>query len=178
MQRERRTGGFADAMRSLVLCAFLLAGCGSGGAGNQSERAADREADRAVEQAVQTATVTGLYEGGSGAQRSQLCIVDRATGDSRFGLVLWGSGEASCSGAGAAVRQGATLRLAMEGDQPCTVEGRIEGANVTFAAALPPGCAYYCGARASMAGARFVKVGGTAEDAMRARDLVGDPLCG
>ncbi len=168
----------ARPMRYLLLSGFLLAGCGAGHAGNQAERAADEEADRAVKQAVQTSTLTGLYEGGSGPRRSQLCVVERGTGDSRFGLVVWGAGEASCSGVGAAVRDGPVLRLAMEGDAPCTVVGRIEGADVTFAGTVAQGCAYYCGAGASMDGATVVKVGGTAEDAMRGRDLVGDPLCG
>jgi len=165
-------------MRYLLPSALLLAACGAGQGGNQAERAVEKEADRAVKQAVQTATLTGLYEGGSGPQRSQLCIVERGTGDSRFGLVLRSGGEASCSGAGAAVRDGAVLRLAMKGDQPCTIVGRIEGVNVTFATTVAQACAYYCGAGASIAGAVFVKVGGTAGDAMRARDLVDDPLCG
>ncbi|MDQ4086779.1 MAG: hypothetical protein M3177_02000 [Pseudomonadota bacterium] len=157
-------------MRSLLLLPLLLAGCGTGAVGNR--------ADEAVATAVQTATLTGLYEGGGGSQRSQLCIVEHATGDSRFGLVHRGAGDASCSGAGSAVRQDSVLRLTMEGDEPCVVEAAIEGGRVTFPAAAAPGCAYYCGAGANLAGAVFEKVGGTSQDAARARDLVGDPLCG
>ena len=149
---------------------LLLCACGTGGV---TERA-----DNAVQAAVQTANLTGLYEGGAERRPSQMCIVDRGSGNSRFGLVVHGAGEASCSGAGSAVRTGEVLRLTMTGDEQCTIEARIAGAQVTFPASVPEGCAYYCGAGASLAGAELVKTGGEADDAMRARDLVGDPLCG
>jgi hypothetical protein len=42
---------------------------------------------------------------------------------------------------------------------------------------VPDGCAYYCGARARLTGARFAQVGTGREDAAKAKDLVGDPLC-
>ncbi|HWT12632.1 MAG TPA: hypothetical protein VN231_07755 [Allosphingosinicella sp.] len=164
-------------MRALFPIALLLAGCGTG-AGTGNSDGAGNGADEAVRAAVQTATLTGLYEGGAGPRRNQLCIVDRAAGDARFGLVLWGRSDSSCSGAGAAVREGALLRLAMEGDGSCEVAAAIEGGRVVFPAVVPAGCSYYCGGGATLAGAAFDKVGGTAEDALRASDLVGDPLCG
>jgi hypothetical protein len=157
----------------LLSATLLLAACGTGeGTANDAGAAGARAA------AVQTAELVGLYEGGPGPQRSQLCIIDRATGDSRFGLVVWGAELHSCSGEGQAVRTGDTLRLAMDGDETCVIDARIEDGRVTLPGELPEGCAYYCGARARMTGATFEKVGGTAEDAMRATDLVGDPLCG
>ena len=127
--------------------------------------------------AVQTANLTGLYEGGAEARRNQMCVIDRGSGDARFGLVVWGAGENGCSGSGAAVRQGDALRLTMSGDEACTIQARIEGTRVTFPAQLPPGCSYYCGRGAALAGVTLNKTGGTAEDAMRAVDLVGDRLC-
>jgi hypothetical protein len=66
----------------------------------------------------------------------------------------------------------------MTGDEQCVIEARIDGTRVTMPQTLPAGCAYYCGAGARMTGAAFDKTGGTAEDAMRAIDLVGDRLCG
>jgi len=128
-------------------------------------------------QAVQTATLTGLYEGGAAGSRSQICMIDRGTGDTRFGIVLRGPGSESCSGNGSAVRQGNVLRLTMTGDEACTIEARIEGARISIPAATAPGCAYYCSRGARFAGAGFDKTGGTAQDAMRAEDLVGDRLC-
>lgn len=161
-------------MRRLApFAALLLAACGT-----QAPDAGNQSAPDPGKAAVQTAELTGLYEGGPAERRNQLCIVDRAAGDSRFGLVVWGANDHSCSGAGQAVREGDILRLAMAGDEQCTIEARIENGNVTLPEALPEGCAYYCGARAQMAGATFEKTGGTAEDAMRATDLVGEPLCG
>ena len=148
---------------------LLLCACGTGGV--------TETADNAVQAAVQTANLTGLYESRS-QPPSQMCIVDRGSGNARFGVVVQGAGEASCSGAGAAVRRGDMLRLTMAGDEECVLEARIAGAQVTFPASVPEGCAYYCGAGATLAGADLVKTGGDAQDAMRAQDLVGDPLCG
>jgi hypothetical protein len=126
---------------------------------------------------VQTARLTGLYESAPAARRNQMCVIEREEGQARFGLVVWGAGSEGCSGAGTAVRQGQTLRLTMSGDEACTIEARIEGTRVAFPPSLPAGCAYYCSRGARFAGAAFDKTGGTAEDAMRAEDLVGDRLC-
>jgi hypothetical protein len=172
-------------MRPILLCLALLGGCGAVGdrsprdraAGNESA-AADAEAgEEAAESAVQTATLTGRYEGGTGAERSQLCIIDRGTGNSRFGLVLR-TGAGTCSGAGRALRQDRRLTLDMAGDQACRIDATIDGRRVAFPAGDPAGCAYYCAPGAALTNATFDKVGGSAEDAMQARDLVGDPLCG
>jgi hypothetical protein len=70
------------------------------------------------------------------------------------------------------------LRLTMGGDERCMIPARITAGEVRFPGSLEPGCAYYCAAGASLAGEMLDKTGGTAEDAMRATDLAGDPLCG
>jgi hypothetical protein len=75
------------------------------------------------------------------------------------------------------VRDGARLRLRMAGDEACEVEARIDGGTVTLADTIPEGCSYYCGARARFEGAVLTRRGTSAEDAMKAKDLVGDPLC-
>ena len=153
---------------------LLLAGCQDSGseAGNAAE--ASRSASSA---AVATAGLTGLFEGGAGSPRNQLCILDRGAGNAKFGLVVWGANQHSCSGSGSAVREGSRLSLAMAGDSTCVIEASIEGERVTLPAKLPEGCAYYCGARARMEGAAFTRTGSSAADAMRATDLVGEPLC-
>lgn len=158
-------------MKRTLLALMLVAGCGAGGdqAGNA--------ANQAVAQAVQTAGLTGLYEGGAVGRPNQMCVIDRGAGNARFGLVVWGANLHSCSGAGSVVREGDTLRLAMAGDEACTIEARIDGGTVTLPASVPEGCAYYCGAQASLGNASFTKRGDTAEDAMKAVDLVGEPLC-
>jgi len=126
---------------------------------------------------VQTASLTGLYESGPAERRNQICVIERPAREARFGIVVWGAGSEGCSGAGTAVRQGNSLRLTMSGDEACTIAARIDGTRVAFSADLPPGCAYYCSRGARLAGAAFDKTGGTAEDALRAQDLVGDRLC-
>jgi hypothetical protein len=128
-------------------------------------------------QAVQTATLTGLYESGAPGHRSQMCVIEGGAQGTRFGIVHWGAGSESCSGDGTIARQGDVLRLTMAGDEPCTIEARIEGGRVSFPPTLPAGCAYYCSRGARFAGASFDKTGGTAQDAMRAEDLAGDRLC-
>ncbi len=179
-------GVVADEMRSgLAILPLLLCDCGSqdslsnsganstGAAATTSESAGSTPETAAP---VQTATLTGLYESGPNERRDQMCVIEEG-GRARFGVVVWGAGSEGCSGAGTAARQGETLRLTMGGDEACAIDARIEGTRVTFPAALPPGCAYYCSSGAHFAGAAFDKTGGTAEDAMRAQDLAGDRIC-
>lgn len=162
-------------MRKALCLAFCLAACGqSDGNGGRADRSGRPDAPRAP---VQTATLTGLYESG-GARPSQVCIVEQGGGGGRFGLVTREGDRPGCSGAGTAVRAGDRLRLTMDGESACAIEARIREGEVAFPAAVPPGCSYYCAPGAPLAGLAFVKVGGTREDALRARDLVGDPLCG
>jgi hypothetical protein len=102
-----------------------------------------------------------------------MCIVEKG-GDSQFGLLVWGGNQHSCSGAGRAVRQGDRLTLTMTGDETCTIDATLRDGVVTLPKTLPLGCAYYCGARASLAGAGFTRAG---DDVKKATDIAGDPLC-
>lgn len=157
----------------LLVCALLTAcGGGGGGAGPGNETASGRSSGT-----VQTDSLTGLYEARvGGMERGRMCMVAAASGAASFALVTETPGG-SCAGAGEAARSGETLRLTMAGDQACVIDARIAGTTVTFPAKVAPGCAYYCGAGASLAGGTFEKTGGSEEDAMRATDLAGDPLC-
>jgi hypothetical protein len=154
-------------MRQVWMALVLVAGCGAGG--DQANNAADP---------IQTAGLTGLYESGPPGRPNQICVIDQGTGSAQFGLVVWGANLHSCSGAGSIVQDGPRLKLAMTGDQSCTIEARIENGAVTLPQDVPEGCAYYCGAQARLGGASFAKKGGTAQDALKAKDLVGEPLCG
>lgn len=161
-------------MRAIVLALFAVAACsGEGEPGNQAggNAAASGQTPGAL-------TLTGLYEGGEGERRDQMCIVPGEGTGERFGLVVWGTDMNSCSGTGIATRAGGTLRLAMAGDEACVIEAAIDGDAITLPSRLPSGCAYYCGANASMTGARLVQTGRTVADAGKATDLVGEPMCG
>lgn len=164
-------------MRRLCLGLCLLA-AGCGGAGDRSagepvdipEPAANRVAP------VQTETLTGRYAGAADRAGDRMCIVEGAGGQARFGLVV-GSPDGICSGSGRAVRGAGQLTLEMAGDSACRIVAGIDDGRVVFPPTVQGGCSYYCAHGATMAGALFDKVGGTREDAMQARDLVGDPLC-
>lgn len=121
--------------------------------------------------------LTGLYEGKSGETTNQLCMIASGPDRARFGLVVWGTNLHSCSGAGDAVRTGDRLLLAMSGDSACRIEARLSDGKVELAAPIPAGCSYYCGARARLDGASFTRVGTTKDEALKAKDLAGDPLC-
>ena len=154
-------------MKRVLIALLLVAGCSDG----------DQPADEsAVAGGIDTTTLAGLYEGGDAARPNQMCIFSEGEVD-RFGIVVWGADMHSCSGAGEAVREGASLRLAMAGDESCTIEATIVDGKVTLPTTVPEGCSYYCGAKAQLGSASFAKVGDTAEDALKARDLVGEPLC-
>ena len=159
-------------MKAAVLLLIpLVAACGSG---DRNETAA-----RDSREPVQLADLTGLYEArGGGEQSARMCMVSAQSGETSFGIVTETPGGASCGGAGKAVREGDVLRLTMGGDEACVIEAQIAGTQVTLPSSLAEGCAYYCGPGATLAGTVFEKIGGTAEDAMRALDLAGDPLCG
>jgi hypothetical protein len=162
---------------------LLLAACGRDSApdGNQATPdsrgpAASKPGSGSSSPAEAQARLTGLYEGGSGAQKNQMCIVEKG-GRAEFGLLVWGGNMHSCSGAGRAVRKGERLTLTMTGDETCTIDATYRDGTVTLPATLPLGCAYYCGARASLAGARFTRSGSSQSDVKKATDIAGDPLC-
>ena len=164
-------------MRWLCLGLCLLAGA-CGGAGDRSAGEAVEVVEPAPEAApaVQTATLTGLYEGEAAASGHRLCIVEGPGGQARFGLVVTGA-AGNCSGTGRASAQAGQLTLDMAGDSACRIVAGIDDGRVVFPPTVQGGCAYYCAPGATMAGALFDKTGGAREDAMRAQDLVGDPLC-
>ena len=161
--------------RAILLLVPLLAACGRGG-GDETAGPASRE--RGQQARVQIADLTGLYQArGEGGQRGRMCMISAKSGATAFGSVTEAPGG-SCGGAGEAVRKGNLLRLTMGGDEQCVIEARIAGTQVSLPPGLPQGCAYYCGPGATLAGSAFEKTGGAEEDAMRAMDLAGDPLCG
>lgn len=167
-------------MKKPLFIPLLLLGACSGGneAPEPKETAAVAPRGSAPAAAAGEATsLTGLYQSGPAGQPNQMCIIERPGEAARFGLVVWGENLHSCSGLGQAERSGDVLRLKMTGDEACTIEARITGGTISLPDAIPEGCAYYCGARARLAGAEFARAGTTAEAALQAKDLVGDPLC-
>jgi hypothetical protein len=163
-------------MKRALIALALLGGCGGGEPGDDS--ASNAAAPGAAGQEADGNRLTGLYEGGTSARPNQLCMIEGESGEARFGIVVWGANDHSCSGAGEATRKDGKLVLAMAGDESCRIEASIEGGTLSLPATLPEGCAYYCGARAQFGAARFSRRGGSEADAMRATDLAGDPLCG
>jgi hypothetical protein len=170
-------------MKKSLLILFLLAACGrddpaadNGAAPESGGPSSSKAAPAGQAPAAGGGTLAGLYEGGSGAQKNQMCIVEKGR-EAQFGLLVWGGNQHSCSGAGRAVRRGDRLTLTMTGDETCTIEAGLKNGVVTLPTTLPLGCAYYCGARASFAGASFRKSGSSEADVKKATDIAGDPLC-
>ena len=166
-------------MKYLLPILLVLAGCGRGDPppDNGAVPAAGAPGpESARPKGAAPERLTGLYEGAAGAQKNQLCIVEKGAG-AQFGLIVWGGNLHSCSGAGEAVRSGERLTLRMTGDEACAIDATLKDGTVTLPATLPAGCAYYCGARASLAGARFARTGTSEADAGKATDIAGDPLC-
>lgn len=161
-----------QAMRILAV-ALVLTGCSKGGGEGANEAAPGATASSPAGPGF---TLTGLYEREGAGPTNQMCIIEKA-GALHFGLVVWGGGMHSCSGTGTVTRDGARLRFSMAGDEACAIDAVVSGTTITLPAAIPDGCAYYCGARASLANARFTQKGTTERDAARAKDLVGESLC-
>ena len=166
--------------RSLALLA-LLAGCGA--ADRPANRQAAISSNGAAPAAVAEPThpsdapgLAGLYQSGNPAQPNQMCIADK--GDStQFGLTIWGPSMAACAGAGLAKRDGDRLTLTMTGDSACVLTAEIRGGTIILPTQLPAGCAYYCGPKASMAGAALTLKEAGPAGAAKAKDVAGDPLC-
>ena len=130
-------------MRTILIALLMLAGCrGSEEQANQPAQTATPQKEKSRPQPAGLSTLTGLYEGGNVQRPDQLCITEGKGGANRFGLVVWGGNDHSCSGSGTVSRRGNTLRLTMLGDSSCTIEAPVSGATVTLPAALPQGCAY------------------------------------
>lgn len=176
-------------MRKSLLGLILVAGCGADDqpAGNAAAASSAVQAPGAAPSAggrppaPGLGRLTGLYEGGKALQPNQtdqLCMIDKDEDSTQFALVVWGRNMQSCSGSGRAVRDGSNLRLEMAGDETCAIDAKIAGTTITLPDSLPAGCSYYCGAQARMTGASFTRSGTTREDALKARDLGGDALCG
>lgn len=169
-------------MKKILLTLLFLAGCGRGDepandlAAPESRAPAAADSKAPAEARAADARLTGLYEGGTGPQKNQLCILEKGK-DAQFGLLVWGGNLHSCSGAGQAIRAGERLTLKMTGDETCTIEAILKDGAVTLPRTLPAGCAYYCAARATFAGARFTRSGASAAEAKKATDIAGDPLC-
>jgi len=168
-------------MKKILILLGLLAACSSqqepGRDGNQMAPAAAQKQSVPAAEPSRIATLTGLYEGGSAAQPNRMCIVEGKGDSRRFGLVVWGGNLHSCSGSGTVTREGGKLRLAMAGDSACTMEATISGKTVKLPDAVPSGCSYYCGARATLGGAELTQKGTTKAAALEAKDLIGESLC-
>jgi hypothetical protein len=167
-------------MKMLLIALLILAGCSRGeeqGGGNASGQGSAGTSAAAPGSPGRIGTLMGLYEGGDVDPKNQLCMVENEGETPRFGLVVWGSNQHSCSGSGTAERSGDRLALKMAGDEACTIEARISGKSILLPGSVPDGCAYYCGANARLTAARFDQVGTGRDDAAKAKDLVGDPLC-
>jgi hypothetical protein len=164
-------------MKKLLIPLALLAACSPQGEEGGGNAAAPAGQAAKPTQPPRLGTLIGLYEGGAGRSKNQMCVVEGKNGEARFGLVVWGGNMHSCSGAGTLDRVGDKLRLAMAGDSACTIEATISGKTIRLPDQAPEGCAYYCGARAKLGGAELTQAGTSEADAMKAKDLVGDPLC-
>jgi hypothetical protein len=171
-------------MKKLLVAALLLSSCSGSddpeqkNGGNRAAPVVENPGTRPASGAPQAlTTLTGLYEGSGREPRHQMCVVEGKGGDRRFGLIVWGGNQHSCSGSGTLTRTGNRLRLAMTGDSACTIEASISGKTIKLPETVPQGCAYYCGQRATLGGAELTQQGTTEQAAMRAKDLVGEPLC-
>lgn len=165
-------------MKKLLIALVILSGC-SQGEEQANQAAPDKTGSGAASKAKpgEIRTLMGLYEGGDVEPKNQLCMVENEGEQTRFGMVVWGANQHSCSGSGSAVRTGDKLQLKMAGDEACTIDASIKGASIHLSETVPEGCAYYCGARARLTAVRFDKVEDGREAAAKATDLVGDPLC-
>lgn len=170
-------------MNKSLIALALVAGCGGSGnspsrqsqPGGQASGVAPKTA--AVDETRADGALTGLWQSGAGTRPNQMCILE-TKGKAQFGITLWGPNLRACSGAGTVTRTGDRVTLAMAGDSPCTLDATLKGGTITLSTDVPAGCAYYCGAGASFAGASLMQQGARRSDALKAKDVAGEALCG
>ena len=151
---------------SLLLTLLLVGGCQKGGESESKVVSRPRAAT-----AERITELTGRYEAPGAASR--LCIVD-----SRCAHVIGSPARATCSGSGRIARDTSGIRLTMQGDSSCSFVARISGRSLVFPASVPSGCSYYCSAGAALDGVRIAQLGAGRTEAMKAKDPVGEALCG
>lgn len=166
-------------MKKSLIALALVAGCGASSESESGGNAAGNavQATAATDEVVVPDSLTGLWQSGGGTRPNQMCVLEKK-GKAQFGITLWGANLRACSGAGTATRSGEHVRFVMAGDSPCTLDATVKGGVVTFVGNVPAGCAYYCGAGASFAGASLAREGSTRADALKAKDIADEPLCG
>lgn len=165
-------------MRLLLLASLILAACGdnSPDVGKGRKTGAKPAAQAA---APSNSDLLGLYERRrENGETDRMCVVAGPDGGARFGLVAGGQGGRSCSGSGTVRAVQGRARIAMTGDRACSFDARIEGRSLVFPDTVPAGCSYYCAAGARLGQVTLARTGTSRADAMKALDLVGDPLCG
>ena len=141
----------------LLVLAFTLAACG------QSEEPADAQAQSSAAPGAAALTVY------AGAGRNRLCLEQRA---SRAAFITYGEGDTNCTARGNLEREGSTATLVPDGDESCRIAFAANGDSVTLGP-VSPSCSYYCGPKASFAGAEFRRT----NDQQPVTDLAGAPLC-
>ena len=162
-------------MRSVLIAALLLAGCG--------DRAVDAQADSPGARLESAAREAGLVSAGEkpslvgswGRDTDRLCVVPGSGGDYRIGAVVdYGEGQ-SCAAAGTATRSGATLDVRFG---TCRFAARIDDDRIIFPAELPAACERVCAGRASLAAVTVDRVSPSIAEASTLRLGTGRPLCG
>ena len=103
--------------------------------------------------------------------RDGLCLAGE--GDAfRAGVIAYGEGNANCSLAGSAAREGERLVITPRGEGACRVEIILKG-DTAVIGSRSPACAYYCGPGADYSGRTLQR----SDAGRKVVDLAGDPLC-
>jgi hypothetical protein len=161
-----------------ILLVLALASCGGDDEPEGNGAAGRRWLPRPPwpQRPARLGTLTGLYRSDPGPSLSRLCILP-ARRSARFGIVVSAGGGQSCSGSGRVTRDAGGLRFSMAGESACTFHASVSGRTIIITPDVSAGCSYYCGSGARLVGARLTQTSTRRTDAMKATDLVGEPLC-
>lgn len=151
-------------MRALLIPTLLLtAACGE-----RADKAPPK--DPAAPQAASSAAATGDRQV-FGRGRDRLCLAGEG---GQAGVIVYGSGDTNCFARGRMTPgAGGALQFAPVGDDRCRILLQSEGGQEFVVASASPGCSYYCGPGASLAGKSFVRM----DKNTPVTDIAGDPLC-
>ncbi|WP_331041764.1 hypothetical protein [Sphingomonas sp.] len=156
------------------MLALVLSACGP-----QQRSSASNDAGAGLEAAASAAGLIadpgGSLVGAWARDSDRVCIVPRADGTTRIGVVVdYGDGQA-CAASGIVQRSGDKLRVQLE---DCRFEARFDGERLIFPAELPIACERLCRGRASLAALAVERQGASSSEAATLRGPGGRALCG
>ena len=162
-------------MRSWIVAALLLGGCGRHDAPSQPDSPGARLEAAAVDAGLVTDPAKVSLTGAWSRDTDRVCIVPGTGGKARIGVLIdYGEGQ-GCAASGTVERSGGKLDLRLGS---CRIAATFDGERIVFPAEVPAECDPSCAGRASLAALSVDRQSDSVSEAATLRAPSGRLLCG